>query len=102
MKVTIQSLRQAGFKVRVLHTRQYEPIVGRISSNFEEKQLSSKGGYTRIDITTPDKETTVVGIAKCSLKDSFNRKLGNEIALGRALTEFEENHPAVKTLLNKL
>jgi hypothetical protein len=102
MKVTIQSLRQAGFKVRVLHTRQYEPIVGLISSNFDEKTLSSKGGYTRIDITTPDQQTTVFGIAKCSLKDSFNRKLGNEIALGRALTEFEENHPAVKTLLNKL
>lgn len=88
MKVTIQSLRQAGFKVRVLHTRNKEttPHVGFKSTT----RVSSKGGSTKIEITTPDAETTVVGVAKCSDKDSFNRKLGNEIALGRAVAKLNK------------
>jgi hypothetical protein len=51
--------------------------------------LSGKGGQTRIDITTPE-GITETGIAKCSQKDSFNRRLGNEIALGRALKALQE------------
>jgi hypothetical protein len=104
MKFTIQKLRQAGFKVRVLHARHYGTVSTKnaIRMSGYEKRLSGKGGDTRIEITTPDKQTTVVGIARCSLQDSFDRKLGNQIALGRALTEFEENHPQVKELLNTL
>lgn len=101
MKPTIEKLRRAGFKVRVLHARHYGTADITRMSGYE-KRLSSKGGDTRIEITTPDKQTTVVGIAKCSLQDSFDRKLGNQIALGRALTEFEENHPQVKELINTL
>jgi hypothetical protein len=88
MKVTIQSLRQAGFKVRVLHTRNKQSTqhLGFGSRNI----LSGKGGATKIEITTPDTETTVAGVAKCSDKDSFNRKLGNEIALGRALAKLNK------------
>lgn len=88
MKVTIQSLRQAGFKVRVLHTRNTQATqqLGFGSRNI----LSGKGGSTKIEITTPDEQTTVVGIAQCSDKDSFNRKLGNEIALGRALAKLNK------------
>jgi hypothetical protein len=100
MKVTIQSLRQAGFKVRVLHTRSRR-LSKDIKIGFRTVPVN-KGGDTRIEITTPDMQTTVVGIAKCSLKDSYNRKLGNEIALGRALTEFQENHPAVSEIINSL
>jgi len=102
MNVTIQKLRQAGFKVRVLHARHYETVDATLRMSGPIRRLSGKGGNTRIEITTPDKQTTVAGIAKCSLQDSFDRKLGNQIALGRALTEFQENHPAVKNLLSNI
>lgn len=64
-------------------------------------RLSSKGGRTKIDVTTPDKYITVSAIAECSLQDSFNRKLGNSIALGRVvakLAQFEN----VKVLLETM
>lgn len=100
MNVNIRKLRQAGFKVRVHHTRCTELVSG---PQFTPRPVTlSKGGDTRIEVTTPDGQATVVGIARCSLQDSFNRKLGNQIALGRALMEFEENHPQVKTILNTL
>lgn len=78
---TIASLRRSGHKVRVLHTRNYKKVQ-RISGVFEE--LSANGGLTRIEITTPFGED-VHGEAVCSQEDNWNRKLGNSIALGRAL-----------------
>ena len=86
---TIYSLRKAGFKVRVMHTREYTVSkIRRMSSSFDaRKELSCKGGYTKIQITTPDLCTTVIGEAVCHEKDHFNRKIGNQIALGRALKE---------------
>lgn len=80
---TIKQLRQKGYKVRVLHTRSYisRQRIGGIS-----KELSNFGGYTKIEVTTPDQSSTVVGESKCSPKENFNRRLGNSIALGRALS----------------
>jgi hypothetical protein len=66
-----------------------------------ETVLSGKGGTTRIQITTPDKEIDVEGIAVCSLEDSFNRKLGNSIALGRAIQRLELV-PEIKELLESI
>lgn len=73
---TIKSLRQNGYKVRVMHSRVYEK---------PDYVLQAKGGITEIEITTPDKLVTVKGISKCSDLDCFSRKIGNNIALGRAL-----------------
>ena len=78
---TIASLRRSGYKVRVLHTRNYKKVQ-KIGGVFEE--LSANGGLTRIEITTPKGED-VWGEAVCSKEDNWNRKLGNSIALGRAL-----------------
>lgn len=75
---TIKSLRQCGYKVRVLHSRVYE------KPNYI---LQAKGGLTEIEITTPDKSLTVKGTAKCSDDDCFSRKIGNDVALGRALKQ---------------
>jgi hypothetical protein len=85
MTKTIQQLRKTGYKVRVIHKRNYVP-------NWPNKlspgiRLSSKGGYTRIDVTIPDGSVTVSGESRCSINDSYNRKLGNSIALGRALSQ---------------
>jgi hypothetical protein len=103
MQVTIKKLRQAGFKVRVIHARRYEPFGTRVlkMSGSTTNSVLSKGGRTTIQITTPDKQVDVEGIADCSVQDSFNRKLGNSIALGRAVAKLSE-YPEVKQVLETL
>jgi len=84
--LTIKQLRQKGYKVRVMHTRHYisRQRIGGVSS-----EVSNFGGLTKIELTTPDMITTVVGESECSPQDNFNRRLGNSIALGRALNRLE-------------
>lgn len=84
MNKTIEQLRKTGYKVRVIHKRNYD--MAHSFSTGTSLRLSSKGGTTRIDVTTPD-NVTVTGEARCSVLDSFDRKLGNKIALGRALSQ---------------
>lgn len=86
MQPTIKDLRRQGYKVRVIHTR-FQNIVPRLTGNSFE--VSSRGGSTTIEITTPDKQHTVSGKSVCSIEDNFNRKVGNSIALGRALKQLE-------------
>lgn len=71
---TIHQLRRAGWKVRVIH-----------GFTDEENVLSDR--FTRIELTSPEKKDSV-GISFCSRKDQWNRKLGNRIALGRALKNY--------------
>jgi len=82
---SIKQLRQCGYKVRVLHTRKYKPSQ-KIGGVYQE--LSNLGGYTKIELTTPE-QMTVVGEAFCSDKENFNRHIGNQIALGRALGQLD-------------
>ncbi len=86
MQPTIRELRQQGYKVRVLHARHTRALKSLFSDKFE---LSPCGGSTTIELTTPDKSKTVFGKSVCSLEDNFNRKVGNSIALGRALKQLE-------------
>ncbi len=79
---TIKQLRQSGYKVRVMRTRKRN-LVRKMDGVHHE--LSNFGGYTRIELTSPDQAITVVGESTCSDKDNFNRRVGNAIALGRAL-----------------
>jgi len=44
-----------------------------------------KGGVTHAGILDPEGVVVAEGIARCSGKDSFNRRIGRDIALGRAL-----------------
>ena len=103
MQFTIKQLRQAGFKVRVIHTRHYEPVSAYKMSGPVSRlsRLSGKGGSTRIQISSPDLQHNVEGIAVCSLEDSFNRKLGNSIAMGRAVQQMI-NIPELKSMLEQL
>ena len=80
-KVSIKNLRQSGWKVRVLHQRNY---FLRDRFNGASSEVSAKGGITEIQLTSPDKKINVSGKAICSEEDNFNRKIGNAIALGRA------------------
>lgn len=88
MQLTIRQLRRAKFKVRVIHTRHYETL-HQYKLSGPIQRLSGKGGSTKIQITAPDMVSNAEGIALCSIDDNFNRKLGNSIALGRALARFE-------------
>jgi hypothetical protein len=86
-KATIKTLRQAGFKVRVLHKRPTKTI-----QKFDgtATEYNPKGGTTTIQITSPDNVYDVEGISICSEKDSWNRKMGNSIALGRAINKLNQ------------
>jgi hypothetical protein len=87
MQPTIKDLRRQGYKVRVIHCR---PVVEIIKFSGILKEVSAKGGTTRIEITTPDKQHDAFGEAVCSNQDNFNRKTGNSIALGRALKQLQD------------
>lgn len=81
----VENLRKAGFKVRVSHSR-YHVYTGDLHYRkfFETNPylISPKGGTTTVEITSKDNKN-YIGKSKCSKKDSFNRKLGLNIALGR-------------------
>jgi hypothetical protein len=84
---TIKQLRYAKYKVRVMHERTYKTIK---KMDGEYKEVFPRGGKTKIEITTPDQSLTATGISICSNEDSFNRRTGNQIALGRALKELHD------------
>lgn len=82
---TIQSLRQSGYKVRVIH-RFTEPSDGEYV-NVERLALDNSPNVTQIDVTTPDGATTVSGFAYRAKGDQYHRKIGNLIALNRAMMQ---------------
>jgi hypothetical protein len=49
-------------------------------------EYNPKGGTTIIEVTSPDGRN-VIGASQCSEKESWNRKMGNQIALGRAMAQ---------------
>lgn len=52
-----------------------------------------RGGETMVRVFDDD-GTTVSGIARCSDKDNYNKRLGRTIALGRALKRLREANNA--------
>lgn len=93
---TIKQLRQAGYKVRVVHNR---PTINIERIDGVCIEFSPKGGTTTIDITTPDFSFDAKGIAICSDKEAWNRKIGNRIALGRAMNDLNEQISGHKNTL---
>jgi len=87
MQPSIKDLRRAGYKVRVYHERKFDNIQ-KMDRGISEV-LSPKGGKTTVEITTPNKQHTVVAEAQCSMSDNFDHKLGNSIAVGRALQKLK-------------
>lgn len=81
--MTVQELRNAGYKVRVLHSRR---------DTFDGYR--PKGGFTRVVIDSPYGEH-FEGEAKCSDKDNYNKKLGVRIALGRCGLNFSKKYDKV-------
>lgn len=87
--MTIQQLRNNGYKVRVHHNRLYKgyykwQVVNRDHMRYDGPiDPDSKGGSTEITIDSPDGHH-FKGMAICSNKENYNKKLGVRIALGRS------------------
>jgi hypothetical protein len=79
---TIHQLRKEGYKVKVYH---YRDTIDVMTFSGIQKFLNARGGSTRIEITTPEGKT-LVGESKCSKKENFCRRTGNQIAIGRAFS----------------
>lgn len=75
MMLSVEELRSMGFIVVVKHERKYDAF----------GCMKPKGGNTIVELITPD-GVNVVGKSRCSRRDSYNKKLGVKIALGRALS----------------
>jgi hypothetical protein len=81
---TIQELRKNGYKVRVIH----RGLMDKDDALVNTVIIANDGSpsVTQIDVTTPDGRD-VTGYAYRAWGDPYNRKMGNTIALGRALKE---------------
>jgi hypothetical protein len=86
MNYSIAELRKKGYRVQVLHDR---PVVYQQRLNGSVRVFLPKGGVTFITITTPE-GNTATGAARCSEKETWDRKMGNQIALGRALNQLTD------------
>jgi hypothetical protein len=89
--MTVQELRNAGYKVRVLHNRLYNGYhkwqVGNKPLNSGPIDPDAKGGSTQVIIDSSSGEH-FQGLAICSKKENYNKKLGVKIALGRCDVDF--------------
>lgn len=96
--MTIQELRNAGYKVRVLHNRLYNGYhkwqVGSKPQHYGPIDPDAKGGSTQVVIDSPSGEH-FQGLAICSKKENYNKKLGVRIALGRCGLNFSRKYDKV-------
>ena len=88
--MTVQELRNKGYKVRVLHNRLYHgyhkwQVGAKDAATFSGVPIDpdAKGGSTEIIIDSPNGEH-FRGLAICSKKENYNKKMGVRIALGRS------------------
>jgi len=66
---TVASLREKGWEVEVLHIR---------------------GGETKVTVIPREPTCHALGVAYCSVRDPYNKKIGVAIALGRALKTLQQ------------
>jgi hypothetical protein len=101
--MTIQELKNRGYKVKVRHFR-YGGIkivdAVNLPTNFvavcpllPEKEIAGpnrypRGGKTVVQVTSPGGKD-YDAVAECSLKDGFDRKRGVRICLGRIEQEIQ-------------
>ena len=87
--MTVQELRNKGYKVKVLHNRLYNGYhkwqVGASAAKYNYGPIDpdAKGGSTQVIIDSPNGEH-FQGLAICSNKENYNKKMGVRIALGRS------------------
>lgn len=92
--ITVAQLRKRGLRVRVLHKRILDP---------ETQTVSPCGGETAVEITDETSGKTFTGVALCSVKDNYSKKVGVRLAIERALLTSLETAitPAVQPIKTK-
>lgn len=85
--ISVEQLRRNGFKVRVSHKRiTEEDPVAQYRETKKEKILPC-GGETVVEIVHESTNKSYLGVAQCSLKDNYSKKVGVRIATERALLQ---------------
>lgn len=78
-----------GMTVRVSHLRRFPGVSGYISKRAMHGAIpESKGGMT-IASVWEDGVLMAGGFARCSIMDNYSKRIGRDIALGRALKQLE-------------
>jgi len=77
-----------GYRARFQHIRRREPR----RPGFAETEggVSAKGGLTVVKVFDPEDNLVITAKAVCNPQDSFNKRIGRDISLGRALKAMEE------------
>ena len=96
----IKELRDAGWKVKVQVWRMMKGESRKLYSRKDGitgHNFSARGGQTAIALIPPgDMDGGFVGVSFCHPdKDNFNKKIGLEIALGRALKKAGFQEPGL-------
>ena len=110
MTLTVHSLRKSGHKVHVNHRRRYFDPVNRCWCLLTEYDRSmsplpdfvkpdSKGGETEVFITSRA-GANYIGVAYCSKKDVFNRKVGVAHAISSILKNVLGSNPSSESSLD--
>lgn len=84
----LEMFKNEGFQTRIVHLREVPGYgltrLGDIRLYNLQKNIRSNGGLTECHVRIDD-TTEIVTRAKCNPKDRYDRKLGTNIALTRAL-----------------
>ena len=87
---TVEELRKAGYKVKVRHNRVPKSGIKLDAGEaLSPCGFAPKGGSTEVNIYDQQNELVTGYTAFCCPKDQYNRKIGKNIALGRALKQVE-------------
>ena len=89
---SIVELKKQGNRVKVYHYRLFKNkrtnilILKQFFQGNRDEEMLHYGGQTEIELFMPDGKIHK-GVAECSLKDNFNRKIGIQTALGRIIKQ---------------
>lgn len=80
-----------GYSVKIVHFRRYKGVSGyQHRDNMNGHQPRPNAGLTEAWIFDEEGKLVSYGEAKCGKRDNWSRKIGREIATGRALKLLEE------------
>lgn len=74
-----------GFETKDIIHETFMPVKLAREKYKGELHIEANGGLTTAKIVNENGDLVVVGEARCSRKDAYNKAVGREIALGRAI-----------------
>lgn len=86
----IEHLQNDGWTVEIIHNRNVRvSLDGQVNfGNPLRREINPKGGYTAAILERDG--VRIVGEAFCSKHDNYSRKIGANIALGRAMKKVQQ------------